>query len=137
MSEAINDSKSDYYKALSDTREANNDLTYFLGYIFETAIKYSFVYKNLEEIRKHLLTTGDTLSSAEWVYLKKIIIKSPEGYFNHKMFLSYIGSQMTKQGALKILNKFAEYRILEKAKNKKNETIFKLLPDRLTYHYHK
>ena len=43
MSEAINDSKNDYYNAITNTREARNDLTYFLGYILETSIKYSFV----------------------------------------------------------------------------------------------
>ena len=52
MSEAINESKHDYYRAITDTRNTNNDLTYFLGYILETSVKYSFVYKNLEEMKK-------------------------------------------------------------------------------------
>ncbi|MBQ4510347.1 MAG: Fic family protein [Clostridia bacterium] len=137
MSEAINDTKGDYYRALSDTRETNNDLTYFLGYILETAIKYSFVYKNLEEIKDALLKTGDTLSSAELVYLKKIIVHNPENYFNYRMFGTYIGSNMTKQGALKILNKFVDYGILEKIKNKRNEIIFKLKDEMITYKYKK
>ena len=51
MSEAINESKNDYYRAITETRNTNNDLTYFLGYILETSVKYSFVYKNLEEMR--------------------------------------------------------------------------------------
>lgn len=137
MSEAINDSKSDYYKALTDTRETNNDLTYFLGYILETSIKYSFVYKNLEEIKKELMKSGETLSSAEWVYIKKIIIHNSEDFFNYKMFLSYLGSDMTKQGALKILNKFTDYGILNKSKNRRNETIFKMNQNMITYKYHK
>lgn len=136
MSEAINDNKSDYYKALSDTREANNDLTYFLGYIFETSIKYSFVYKNLEEIKKELFKSGETLNSSDWVYIKKIIVHNPEDFFNYRMFLKYIGSNMSKQGALKILNKFTEYNILNKSKNKRNETIFKLNENMITYKYH-
>ena len=102
MSEAINDSKSDYYRALCNTRETNNDLTYFLGYILEASIKYSFVYKNLEEIKNQLSKTGETLSSADWVYVKKIIIHNSETFFNYKMFLGYTGSNMTKQGALKV-----------------------------------
>lgn len=137
MSEAINDSKNDYYNAITNTREARNDLTYFLGYILETSIKYSFVYKNLEEIKKELSKTGEALTSAEWVYLKKIIINNPENFFNYKMFLTYIGSNMTKQGALKVLNKLTDYGILEKSKNKRNETIFKMNLDMITYKYHK
>ena len=137
MSEAINDSKSDYYRAIVNTRETRNDLTYFLGYILETSIKYSFVYKNLEEIKNELLKTGESLSSAEWVYVKKIIIHNPENFFNYKMFLDYIGSNMTKQGALKVLNKLVNYGILDKSKNKKNETIFKMNQSIITYKYHK
>ena len=137
MSEAINDSKSDYYRALCNTRETNNDLTYFLGYILEASIKYSFVYKNLEEIKNQLSKTGETLSSADWVYVKKIIIHNSETFFNYKMFLGYTGSNMTKQGALKVLNKFTDYGILDKSKNRKNETIFKLNPNMITYKYHK
>ena len=137
VSEAINDNKGDYYRAITNTRETNNDLTYSLGYILETSIKYSFVYKNLEEIKKALMTSGETLSSAEWVYVKKIIVHNPEGFFNYKMFLSYIGSNMTKQGAFKLLNKFSDYGILDKAKNKRNETIFKFNEDMITYRYQK
>ena len=137
MSEAINDSKGDYYKAIVNTRETRNDLTYFLGYVLETSIKYSFVYKNLEEIKNELSKTGESLTSAEWVYVKKIVIHNPENFFNYKMFLSYIGSNMTKQGALKALNKFAEYGILDKSKNKKNETIFKMNQNMITYKYHR
>ena len=137
MSEAINDSKGDYYRAITDTRETNNDLTHFLGYILETSIKYSFVYKNLEEMKNELMKSGETLTSAEWVYIKKITIHNPEDFFNYKMFLTYVGSNMTKQGALKILNKFTEYGILDKSKNKRNETIFKLNENMITYKYQK
>ncbi|MBE6689554.1 MAG: Fic family protein [Ruminococcaceae bacterium] len=137
MSEAINDSKSGYYNAIVNTRECRNDLTYFLGYILETSIKYSFVYKNLEEIKKELSKSGESLTSAEWVYVKKIIIHNPENFFNYKMFLTYIGSDMTKQGALKALNKFESYGILEKSKNKRNETIFKMASNMITYKYNK
>ena len=137
MSEAINDSKGDYYNAIRNTRETNNDLTYFLGYILETSIKYSFVYKNLEEIKTELSTSGESLSSTEWVYVKKIIIHNPENFFNYKMFLDYTGSSITKQGALKILNRLTEYGILDKQKNRKNETIFKMNTNMITYKYHK
>ena len=137
MSEAINESKNDYYRAITDTRNTNNDLTYFLGYILETSIKYSFVYKNLEEMKNILLKTGDTLTSTEWVYVKKILVHNEENFFNYKMFLNYIGANMSRQGALKILNNFHNYGILEKMKNKKGDTIFKLNQYFVTYKYHK
>lgn len=119
------------------TRNANNDLTYFLGYILETSIKYSFVYKNLEEIRNMISKTGDTLSSSEWVYVKKILVHNSEDYFNYKMFLNYINTNMSRQGALKILNNLHSYDILEKTNNKKGDIVFRFNPDFITYKYHK
>jgi Fic family protein len=136
ISEAINESKGDYYRAIVNTRDTHNDLTYFLRYILETSIKYSFVYKNLEEIRKELSKTGDSLSSTEWVYVKKILIHNTENYFNYKEFLGYINATMTRQGALKILNNLTEYGILEKTRNRKGDTIYRLNPDCITYQYH-
>ena len=136
ISEAINESKGDYYRAIVNTRDTHNDLTYFLSYILETSIKYSFVYKNLEEIRKELSKTGDSLSSTEWVYVKKILIHNTENYFNYKEFLGYINATMTRQGALKILNNLTEYGILEKTRNRKGDTIYRLNPDCITYQYH-
>ena len=137
MSEAINENKNDYYRAITDTRNANNDLTYFLGYILETSIKYSFVYKNLEEMRNILSKTGDTLTSTEWVYVKKILVHNPEDYFNYKMFLTYIHATMTRQGALKILNNLNNYGILEKTTNKKGDIIFRFNQEFITYKYHR
>lgn len=137
LSEAINETKQDYYRAIADTRVANNDLTYFLGYIFETSIRYSFVYKNLEEIKKELNKTGDTLTSTEWVYVKKILVHNPENYFTYKLFLNYINATMTKQGAMKILNNLANYEILEKTKNKKGETIYKLNQSLIVYKWNR
>ncbi len=135
MSEAINETKRDYYEALANTRLTNNDLTYFLGYILETSIKYSFVYKNLENLKDMLMKTGDTLSPSEWVYLKKILIHSQDGYFNYKKFLEYTRTKMSKQGALKILNNLVDYEILECIKNKRNESMFRVNQKLITYKY--
>jgi len=135
ISEAINETKQDYYRAITDTRNTNNDLTYFLGYIMETSVKYSFIYKNLEEINNELLKTGDTLTSTEWVYVKKILVHNPENYFTWKLFLKYINATMTNQGASKILNNLSDYNILLKSKNKKGEIIYKLNQDLIVYKY--
>ena len=137
MSEAINESKNDYYQAITDTRNTNNDLTYFLGYILGTSIKYGFVYKNLEEMKQMLSKTGDTLTSTEWVYVKKILVHNSEDYFNYKMFLTYIHATMTRQGALKILNNLNSYGILEKTTNKKGDIIFRFNQEFITYKYHR
>lgn len=133
ISEAINEEKSKYYKAIVNTRNSNNDLTYFLGYILETAIKYSVVYKNVEEIKSILSQNGDFLTPAEQVYLKKIIIHNPSGYFNHKLFLQYINTNMTLSGCMKILNSLTKYNILVKCENKKREIIYQVNQNMLKY----
>ncbi len=133
MSEAINENKKEYYKALTNTRITNNDLTYFLGYILDSAIKFNYVYKNLEEIRKMLSKSGDFLTSTELTYLKKIIVHSSENYFNYKMFFEYINGTMSKQAGLKILNRLTDYGILIKDTNKKKESIYKVNQQFITY----
>ena len=135
ISEAINDNKKDYYKALVITRLMHNDLTYFLGYILEVATKYSLLYKNLENINDSLEKSGDSLTSTEMGYLKKIIVHNADGYFNYKTFLEYIQGSMTKAGALKILNSLTEYGLLEKSTNKKKEAIYKVNQSIITYKY--
>lgn len=135
ISEAINEDKTNYYKAISNTRNTNNDLTYFLGYILENAIKFSLIYKNVEEIKSKLVLTGDFLTSAEQNYLKKIIIHNSTGYFNHKMFLQYINAEMSVPGRTKILNRLAGYNVLIKDVNKKGETIYKINQDMLKYKF--
>ncbi len=137
MSEAINETKKDYYKALTNTRTTGNDLTYFLGYILDTAIKFNFIYKNIECIKDALSKKGDFLTSTELTYLKKIIIHNPEDYFNYKMFFEYINVTMSKQAAFKILNHLADYEILVKSTNKKNEAIYKVNQEFITYKFNK
>lgn len=133
ISEGINEEKNLYYKAINNSRESQNDLTYFLCYIYDNCIKYSLIYKNLEEINKTLSISGDFLTKNEILYLKKILIHNPNSYFNQKMFISYSGTDMTKQNSLKILNSLSKYNILIKTKNKKNETIFKLNDKFISY----
>lgn len=137
MSEAINEHKNKYYEALINTRVTNNDLTFFLGYILETAIKYSYVYKNLEEIKDRLYRQGDSLTSKEFIYLKKIVAHNCNESFTYKMFLEYINTNMSKSGALKILNRLYDYGVLTKKQNKKNESIFMVNPEWVTYKFSK
>ena len=135
ISEAINENKKNYYNALRETRNNDNDLTFFLGYILKTAVKFGYIYKNLEEIKKMLSKDGNFLSKSEPFYLKKILIHNPENYFNTKMFIDYINSGISHQGVMKILNGLTEKNVLIKGKNKKGEYIFKVNPNCIFYKY--
>lgn len=135
ISEAINEDKRAYYDAVSNTRDTNNDLTYFLGYIFETSTKFSLIYKNVEEIENRLNKSGDFLSPSEKTYIKKILVHNADGYFNSKKFMEYINGTMTKQGALKILNGLTRYGVLETSTNKKGEKIYRVNQEMITYKY--
>ena len=86
LSEAINDNKNDYYKALEDTRNSNNDLTYFVTYLFNLCNKYIVLHKNLEIIKNKIESSGETISDRELHYLKRIIINKNNGWFTYKKF---------------------------------------------------
>ena len=133
LSEAINDKKNDYYKALSDTRNSKNDLSYFLIYIFKLINAYSLIQKNVEEIKNKIESSGESLSDNELHYLKKIIVNKNIGWFNYKKFIELEALDITRQGALKILNKFVDYGFLITKMNSKNEKIFCLNEDILKY----
>lgn len=128
ISEAINDNKRKYYEALRETRDMDNDLTYFLIYILNTAIRYSLVYKNLDYITSELLKKGITASHIETVYIKKILLGA-DGYFDYKKFLTMANVSISKQAALKTLNKFVEYGILTDKINEKRVKLFQLNDD--------
>lgn len=132
ISEAINDNKKDYYTAITNTRDMNNDLTYFFKYIFEISNKFYLLYENIESIEKHLLNNAIILTLTESYYLKRILSKLNTTYFNQKMFIEFVNLEMTKQGALKILNKFEEYNVLKSIKNNKNQKMFYVNVEYLT-----
>lgn len=137
ISEAINDDKKHYYDALSETRDMENDMTYFLIYIMNTSIRYSLLYKNLNYICDDLLKKGITLSNYEKVYIKKILLGADDGYFDYKKFLSIANIDISKQASLKVLNKFVEYGILSSFINSKKAKLFKLNNECVKYHCEK
>lgn len=112
VSEAINQTKNEYYIALSESRDARNDITYFLIYLYKISIKYFLTYKCIENISISLKNKSIILTELDKYYLKKIII-SNKGKFSYKDFLSWINIDMSKQGALKILNSFANQGVLK------------------------
>lgn len=111
ISEAINQTKKDYYNSLRDTRNARNDLSYFFLYIFKTTIKYILCYRDLEYIDQYVKNQGEVLTKTELNYIKRILI-TYKGQFVYKSFISNCQIEITKQGAFKILNKFVKLKIL-------------------------
>ena len=132
ISEAINQTKSIYYSSLSETRDAGNDLTYFLQYMFNVSIQYSLAYKNLEELAQTLQNNSIVLSKTEKVYIKKILISS-KGKFTYNDFVGWIDVNMSKQGALKILNTIESYGVLKSEITKSNKKLFQLNQSLITY----
>lgn len=133
LSEAINDNKNYYYKAIENTRNSRNDLTYFITYLFDLINTYSIVSKNIDEIKNEIEKEGESISANELHYLKRIIINKNVKWFNYKKFIEFEGLDITKQGALKILNKFEKRGFLLSKINSKNEKIFILDESILKY----
>lgn len=111
ISEAINQNKNEYYKALRNSREARNDITYFLIYILKTAISYILSYKDLEIVDQYVKNQGNVLTETELNYVKKILV-SYKGKFSYQDFIKNCQIEISKQGAFKILNKFVDLKIL-------------------------
>lgn len=111
ISEAINQNKNEYYKALRNSREARNDITYFLIYILKTAISYILSYKDLEIVNQYVKNQGNVLTETELNYVKKILV-TYKGKFSYQDFIKNCQIEISKQGAFKILNKFVSLKIL-------------------------
>lgn len=111
ISEAINQNKNEYYKALRNSREARNDITYFLIYILKTAISYILSYKDLEIVDQYVKNQGNVLTETELNYVKKILV-TYKGKFSYQDFIKNCQIEISKQGAFKILNKFVSLKIL-------------------------
>ena len=133
ISEAINDDKNNYYKAIDNSRFSNNDITYFLTYLIDLSNKYYLVYKNLNAIKEDLAIIGESLSPTESYYLKRIMINSKKGWFNYRGFIDFCKLDITKQGALKALNKLLDYGLLVSRINSKNEKIFMINDKKVLY----
>ena len=133
ISEAINDDKNNYYKAINNSRFSHNDLTYFLTYLIKLANSYYLVYKNIVSIKEELALIGESITLTETYYLKRIIVNSKKGWFNYKGFINFCNLDISKQGALKILNNLLKLNLLKSKINSKNEKIFILNEDVLKY----
>ena len=132
ISEAINQTKNQYYRAISESRDSGNDISYFLLYIFKVAVNYFLTYKNIEEIEQTLKNNSVVLSNNDKAYFKKILI-SNKGKFTYNDFIKWINVDMTKQGALKILNSFCEYGLLNSDTSSSNKKLFEVNQEMIRY----
>jgi Fic family protein len=132
ISEAINERKSGYYAALENARDAHNDLTYFLLYIYEVSLDYFYCYKNLESIEEALQRKGITLLPSQENYLKRILV-SYKGKFTFRDFEKFTMTTMSKVGAFKILNAFESYGILKSSISNNKQKLFEIDASWLPY----
>lgn len=133
ISEAINYDKRAYYHAIDDSRYSHNDLTYFITFLITLANKYYMIYKNITEVKKELALIGEGLSETESTYYRIILINMKKGWFNYRGFINFINNNISKQGALKILNSLLEQNLLISKINKKNEKVFHVNLEKLKY----
>ena len=132
ISEAINQTKIDYYKAIEETRDAHNDLTYFFKYLLSISIDYVICYQDLIYIEQVAKNNGYVLTSTDLNYIKRILI-SYNGTFCYLDFLKMINVDMTKQGALKILNKYIDCGFLKVVDTKTKFKMFDIKHENIPY----
>ena len=132
VSEVINQTKKKYYQAIELSRDAHNDLTYFLMYLLRVSTDYVICYRNLKHIEQEVKNRGTVLTAAEMNYIRRILI-SYEGRFTFSDFLKMANVSMSKQGALKILNRFVRYGILKEADTTGKSKLFDINRDAVPY----
>jgi Fic family protein len=129
VSEAINNKglKNDYYTAISNSRNTENDITYFLEYMSGIILKYTKVYINLYSILTELKTRGEILNRSTEIALKYVLSlpTSASGYFDWKDYKDFSHDDFSKQRHLVLLNTLAELHILH-SKEVKKAKLFKL-----------
>ena len=63
------------------------------------------------------------------------MINSKKSWFNYRGFIDFCKIDITKQGALKILNKLLNYELLVSRNNSKNEKIFMINEEKIFYKF--
>ncbi len=118
FSEAVNytpKTKALYYKAIENSREDDNDLTYFFETMFGLGNKFVAVYLKLDDLDTQSRRKGKPLTQNELNTLKSILlyIKEKE-YFTWEDVSFNDKAQYTKQYYLRLLNSLIEKEILNK-----------------------
>ena len=132
ISEAINQTKTKYYQALELSRDVHNDLTYFLNYLLSISIDYFLCYQNLVHVEQLVKNKGAVLTDTELNYVRKLLV-SYTGAFTYTDFLRMTNIEISKQGALKILNRFASYGILKEVPSASKYKFFDFNKDAIPF----
>jgi hypothetical protein len=129
VSEAINNKthKNGYYNAILNSRNAKNDITYFLEYMGNIVLRYSKIYINFYTMQSKLKGMGQVLNRAIEVALKYVLAIpiTGQGYFDWKDYKDFSHDDFSKQYYLKLLNALTELEILMVKEHKKTK-LFKL-----------
>jgi Fic family protein len=124
VSEAINNRihKQGYYNAIMNSRNAGNDITYFLEYMGDIVLKYSKIYINFYSIKAQLKGKGMILSRALEIALKNVLAipVTGEGFFDWKDYKDFSHDSFSKQYYLRLLNDLTELQILKVVEHKKS-----------------
>jgi len=132
ISEAINQTKKYYYEALENSRDCHNDITYFLLYLYKVSNLYYLTYQNVDALSFSLKKKGVLLTETELNYIKKILI-TYNGPFTWDDFVKNAQIEITKQGALKILNNYVSLEILKEIETKSKSKLFDINMRMLPY----
>lgn len=129
FSEAINynrTTKSQYYRAIENSRSDDNDLTYFLEYIFSVSSRFVKVYRQLGLMTMQLRKKGIDMNPSDINLLKPILLYyTAEDQFNWEDVSKIDKQQYSKQYYLRILNRLSDLEILSR-KLVKNKTVYSL-----------
>ena len=129
VSEAINNNvyKNGYYSAIANSRQMENDITYFLEFMGSIILKYSKVYINFYSILEKLKGRGVFLNRSTELVLKNVLSlpRLNDEYFDWRDYINFTNDDFTKQYYFKLLNELEELNILL-TKEHKNAKLFKL-----------
>ncbi|HAQ56693.1 MAG TPA: hypothetical protein DCR44_04775 [Acholeplasmatales bacterium] len=129
VSEAINNKihKNGYYNAIMNSRNAGNDITYFLEYMGNIILKYTKIYINFYIIQNKLKGNGQGLNRAIEIALKYVLAipVTGDGFFDWKDYRDFSHEEFSKQYYLRLLNALAELAILV-VKEHKNAHFYRL-----------
>lgn len=101
--------------------------------MFDISTQYYLVFKNINSIKNDLLMVGESLTSMDLYYIKRIILYRKKGWFNYKGFNKMCNMDITRQGSLKILNRLLKLNILISKMSNKNEKIFLLNDKKINF----
>jgi len=127
--EAINNvlNKNNYYNAIINSRQMDNDITYFLEYMGNIILNYSKLYINYYHILQTFKNKGVILPRSIENAIKVVLNLSSvdNNYFSWKDYHHFTNNEFTKQYYLKLLNNLVDLKILE-TKDDKKIKLFKL-----------